>query len=498
MSEQDPAGQPPGDDSVRVGTLSLPRYPRSSGSSDASEPPRWTGPPPKKTLAGWALGLAIVPSVITWIIAVVFAISTLRDTARTGADHGKRLAIAALVIVGAWLALAAVVIAVLLATGAERDDDGQVTDSGLSLIVSLRTGDCLPAPSTSDDEQLTVRLSRCDQPHDAEVYATWQLSGDWTGRSAVDRTSEAGCAERFEGYVGVPLRRSALSVLYYVPLDEASFREDPTVVCVAIAPDQVTGSLQGVDALSCARVRGAPPSTPIDLALLETSPCSASTKVRRVPDMPDDLLEHARAAKGFMPEDEGLLLHRWARERLPHGPVLEVGTYCGKSAVYLGAAAREVGGTVFTVDHHRGSEENQAGWEHHDASLVDPETGLMDTLPVFRRTIARAGLEDQVVAVVGKSTTVSALWRTPLSLLFIDGGHAEVHAHNDYTGWAPWVMSGGALVIHDVFPDPADGGRPPYDVYLRAFEGGGFEEAEALGSMRVLRRSSGAAGDPVA
>jgi predicted O-methyltransferase YrrM len=214
-------------------------------------------------------------------------------------------------------------------------------------------------------------------------------------------------------------------------------------------------------------------------------------------EMPADLLAHALAAKGFMPEDEGLLLHRVARERLPHGPVLEVGTYCGKSAIYLGAAAREVGGTVVTVDHHRGSEENQAGWEHHDASLVDPEFGLMDTLPVFRRTLARAGLEDQVVAVVGRSTTVSALWRTPLSMLFIDGGHAEVHAQNDYTGWAPWLMTGGLLVIHDVFPDPADGGRPPYHVFLRALDSGDFAEVEALGSMRVLARTRGQAGDPV-
>src|ERR1700759_3443523 len=108
--------------------------------------------------------------------------------------------------------------------------------------------------------------------------------------------------------------------------------------------------------------------------------------------MPADLLAHARAAKGFMPDDEGLLLHRWARERAAYGPLLEVGTYCGKSAIYLGAAAREVGGTGFTVAHHRRSEEKQAGWEHHDPSLVDPESGLMDTLPVFRRTIARAGL----------------------------------------------------------------------------------------------------------
>src|SRR3954466_10106262 len=167
--------------------------------------------------------------------------------------------------------------------------------------------------------------------------------------------------------------------------------------------------------------------------------------------MPVDLLEHALAAKGFMPEDEGLLLHRWARARLPHGPILEVGTYCGKSAIYLGAAAREVGGTVFTVDHHRGSEENQAGWVHHDPSLVDPALGLMDTLPVFRRTIAHAGLEDEVVAVVGRSTTVAAYWRTPLALLFIDGGHAEEHAQNDYSGFAHWLARGGALVVHDVF-----------------------------------------------
>ncbi len=213
--------------------------------------------------------------------------------------------------------------------------------------------------------------------------------------------------------------------------------------------------------------------------------------------MPADLLNLARRARGFMPDDEGLLLHRRALERLPHGPVLEVGTYCGRSAIYLGAAAREVGGTVFTVDHHRGSEENQAGWEHHDPTLVDPELGLMDTLPVFRRTIHDAGLEDVVVAVVGDSTTVSRHWRTPLSLLFIDGGHGEEPAHADYDGWARWVMPGGLLLIHDVFPDPADGGRPPYEVFLRALAGGAFREVEVCGSMRVLERTSGAAGEPV-
>ena len=213
--------------------------------------------------------------------------------------------------------------------------------------------------------------------------------------------------------------------------------------------------------------------------------------------MPEHLLAAARAAKGFMPDDEGLALHRLAHDRLPHGPVLEVGSYCGKSAVYLGAAARETGGVVFSVDHHHGSEENQAGWEHHDPSLVDPRTGRMDTLPTFRETIAAAGLEACVVGVVGESAVVARYWRTPLSLLFIDGGHGTEPAHADYHGWARWVMPGGLLAIHDVFPDPAAGGRPPYEIYLRALDARAFEEVDEVGSLRVLRRVSGAAGESV-
>lgn len=193
-----------------------------------------------------------------------------------------------------------------------------------------------------------------------------------------------------------------------------------------------------------------------------------------------------------MPPDEGELLFRHACEQLPRGPALEVGTYCGKSAIYLGAAARQVGGTVFTVDHHRGSEENQAGWEHHDPTTVDPESGLMDTLGIFRRNIAGAGLERHIVAIVGESATVAAWWRTPVSLLFIDGGHGVEPAEADFRNWSPWVSRGGLLVIHDVFPDPADGGRPPYEqIYLPALQSGEFTEVEALGSMRVLERVSG-------
>lgn len=200
------------------------------------------------------------------------------------------------------------------------------------------------------------------------------------------------------------------------------------------------------------------------------------------------LLEHAIAAKGFMPADEGAFLYETGVKHLAAGPGLEVGTYCGKSAIYLGAAARVAASTFFTVDHHRGSEENQAGWEHHDTSVVDPELGLMDTLPTFRRTIARAGLEDEVVALVGRSTTVARYWRTPLALLFIDGGHSEEPAQADYTGFAHHVQPGGALVIHDVFERPEDGGQAPFHVWQRAVASGDFEPAGTVGSMRVLTR----------
>jgi predicted O-methyltransferase YrrM len=200
------------------------------------------------------------------------------------------------------------------------------------------------------------------------------------------------------------------------------------------------------------------------------------------------LLEVARAAKGFMPDDEGLALHAAGRDAASVGPLLEVGSYCGKSAVYLGAAARAGGTVVFSVDHHRGSEENQPGWEHHDPEVVDPETGRMDTLPFFRRTIERAGLEDAVVAVVGDSSTIAANWHTRLGLVFVDGGHAFEVVLDDYEAWSPHVAADGALVFHDVFEHPRDGGQAPFEVWKRAVASGDFTPVSTTGSLRVLRR----------
>jgi predicted O-methyltransferase YrrM len=214
-----------------------------------------------------------------------------------------------------------------------------------------------------------------------------------------------------------------------------------------------------------------------------------------LPDAAARLFALAHQVTGFMPADEGRTLYDTAVRYLGEGVGVEIGTYCGKSTVLLGAAAQQSGGVVYTIDHHHGSEEHQAGWEYHDETMVDPVTGLFDTLPTLRHTLDAAGVDDHVVAVVGRSTTVARGWRTPLRLLFIDGGHTEEAAQRDFDGWVRWVEVGGALIIHDVFPNPDDGGQAPYHVYRRALDTGDFREVLATGSMRVLERVKGVPGE---
>ena len=223
-----------------------------------------------------------------------------------------------------------------------------------------------------------------------------------------------------------------------------------------------------------------------------SQPTSAPSDARR--QVADD-------TPGFMPLDEAQTLFEIAGEYLSQQDSrklgIEIGTYCGKSTVFLGAAAEPLGATIVTVDHHRGSEEHQPGWEYHDPTLVDPHTGTLDTAARFRRTMFDADLENTVIGILAPSTVASRIWGSPADFVFIDGGHSMTAAQNDLDGWAPWVRIGGALLIHDVFPDPADGGRPPYEIYCQALASGEFTEVRVEGSLRVLRRDSGEVGKPV-
>lgn len=195
-----------------------------------------------------------------------------------------------------------------------------------------------------------------------------------------------------------------------------------------------------------------------------------------------------QSVKGFLAEDEGEGLYQLALSASQMGPCLEVGSYCGKSTVYLGAACQHNGQTLFAVDHHRGSEEHQLGEEYHDPALYDAAIEKMDSFRVFRDTLSRARLEDTVVPLVAPSPVVARHWATPLALVFIDGGHAYETALADYRSWAGQVIRGGLLLIHDIFPNPADGGQAPYDIYKLALASGLFEALPTINTLGVLRR----------
>lgn len=194
----------------------------------------------------------------------------------------------------------------------------------------------------------------------------------------------------------------------------------------------------------------------------------------------------AANVKGFLDEEEGMGLYRIALEASAMGPCLEIGSYCGKSAVYLGAACKQNRGVLFSIDHHRGSEEQQPGEEYFDPELLDDRTGRIDTFGFFRKTVETAGLEDTVVPLVCRSDVAARSWATPLGLVFIDGGHAFETALLDYECWAGHIVKGGYLLIHDIFENPEDGGQAPFEVYKIALESGLFEERPRIKTLGVL------------
>lgn len=201
-------------------------------------------------------------------------------------------------------------------------------------------------------------------------------------------------------------------------------------------------------------------------------------------DLPLDI----NAVKGFLSDNEAMALYDSALSVSNRGPVLEVGSYCGKSTIFLGTACKQTDSSVYAVDHHVGSEEHQLGEMFHDPELYDSGEERFDSFKEFRRNIRRADLEEQVVPLVASSTTAAKFWQTPLSMVFIDGGHSLDAALNDYRCWAGHIIKGGILAIHDLFPAPEEGGQAPYAIYKLALASGLFEEIRRVDSLGLLRR----------
>ncbi len=192
--------------------------------------------------------------------------------------------------------------------------------------------------------------------------------------------------------------------------------------------------------------------------------------------------------KGFLSEKEGERLRELAKQASRLGPCLEIGSYCGKSAAYIGSGCKETGGVLFSIDHHRGSEEQQPGEEYFDPELFDERYGKVDTFRFFRETVEKMGLEDTVIPIVSASSVVARFWNTPLSMVFIDGGHSYDTVFTDYNCWAHHIIPGGYLAIHDIFLDPSKGGQAPYKIYKLALASGLFKEMPMVETLGVLIR----------
>lgn len=192
--------------------------------------------------------------------------------------------------------------------------------------------------------------------------------------------------------------------------------------------------------------------------------------------------------KGFMADHEAIRLHEIALEASKLGPCLEIGSYCGKSAYFIGTACKQNHGILYSVDHHRGSEEQQPGEQYFDPDLFDPEVNRINTFRPFWQSLEQADLLESVVPIVASSATAGRMWATPLAMLFIDGGHTLEAAMSDYETWSEKIMPGGFLVIHDIFMDPSQGGQAPRQVYQRALESGLYQALEMVGTLGVLRR----------
>jgi len=207
-----------------------------------------------------------------------------------------------------------------------------------------------------------------------------------------------------------------------------------------------------------------------------------------LPMPPLDLPLALDAVRGFLASEEAEALYRAALAGSRLAPVLEIGSYCGKSTLVLAAACRITGSLVYAVDHHRGSEEHQPGELFHDPELVDALTGQFDSFAAFRHNLELAGLTPWVAPIVQRAECLAPHWRTPLGMLFIDGGHSLDAALADYRGWAGHLLAGGTLAIHDVHENVASGGQAPHAICQLALQSGLFVLEQRVATLALLRR----------
>jgi predicted O-methyltransferase YrrM len=186
----------------------------------------------------------------------------------------------------------------------------------------------------------------------------------------------------------------------------------------------------------------------------------------------DSVRRIAAAVDGWLSDAQGRALYEAAARVTGRGMIVEIGSWKGRSTVWLGHGARRAGARVHAVDPHVNSRE-------------DPHA---NTLDAFTSNILRAGVAGNVETLVMTSAEAAAKLKGGVELLFVDGDHTVEGARADAAIWLPRVIEGGTVMFHDVATSGYSGPRRVFQAHIcRSSQ---FQSVRRVGSMAIAERTS--------
>ncbi|OGW81892.1 MAG: hypothetical protein A3G33_05280 [Omnitrophica bacterium RIFCSPLOWO2_12_FULL_44_17] len=143
----------------------------------------------------------------------------------------------------------------------------------------------------------------------------------------------------------------------------------------------------------------------------------------------------------FVSKEQEIVLQTLARAAAKRNCwFLEVGSWCGDSALILGAVAKKMSGKLLCIDWWKGSDESDLSWFAKNN----------DIFSIFWERIKHAGLEDAVIPIRTTSeTVVHFLKQKMFDLVYLDSDHRYDAVRNTLKSYSPLVLKGGIFCGHD-------------------------------------------------
>ena len=152
----------------------------------------------------------------------------------------------------------------------------------------------------------------------------------------------------------------------------------------------------------------------------------------------DEITRLVENVKGWLTPQEGRLLYALARNCTGRGIIVEIGSWKGKSTIWLGKGSKAGKNIpIHAIDPHTGSPET---WQMY---------GPVWTFDEFRSNIHAANLDGLVIPLRQTSEEAARSFEGAVELIFIDGAHEYEMVRLDFELWFPKVVDGGIMAFHD-------------------------------------------------